>query len=107
MFRWKLISERFELEADFCGALRYEDSDGDLISVSTDEEVEEALRLCGDGTTLKMTLTSSVPQPCKGAEEAAQNSDVVGKAWAGALSEGAASQEVVAEERPASLRASC
>jgi len=85
---WKLVSERFELPANFCGVLRYEDCDSDLISVSTDEEVEEALRLCGDGKTLKMTLTaaqgSSVPAP---ALAAPQDDPAVGKAWAVALSD--------------------
>jgi hypothetical protein len=52
------VSERFELPASFGGALRYEDPDGDLISMSSDDEVQEALRLCGDGKTLKMTLNS-------------------------------------------------
>ncbi len=56
--RWTLVSERFELPASFGGALRYEDPDGDLISMSSDDEVQEALRLCGDGKTLKMTLNS-------------------------------------------------
>ena len=39
--------------------LRYEDPDGDMISVNADDEFEEALRLCGDGKTLKMTLTAA------------------------------------------------
>jgi large subunit ribosomal protein L40e len=38
--------------------LRYEDPDGDMISLNADDELEEALRLCGDGKTLKMTLTA-------------------------------------------------
>ena len=79
------MSERFELPATFCGALRYEDPDGDLISVSTDNEVEEALRLCGDGKTLKMTLSAA--QGYAPAVAAAPQEDAaVGKAWAGALS---------------------
>jgi hypothetical protein len=78
------VSERFELPVTFCGALRYEDPDGDLISVSTDDEVAEALRLCGDGKTLKMTLSparDSAPAVAVPAGEVA-----VGKPWAGALS---------------------
>ena len=78
------MSERFELPVTFCGALRYEDPDGDLISVSTDDEVAEALRLCGDGKTLKMTLSparDSAPAVAVPAGEVA-----VGKPWAGALS---------------------
>jgi hypothetical protein len=39
--------------------LRYEDPDGDMISLNADDELEEALRLCGDGKTLKMTLTAA------------------------------------------------
>ena len=39
--------------------LRYEDLDGDMISFNTDDEFEEALRLCVDGKTLKMTLTAA------------------------------------------------
>ena len=81
---WALVSERFELPVTFCGALRYEDPDGDLISVSTDDEVAEALRLCGDGKTLKMTLSparDSAPAVAVPAGEVA-----VGKPWAGALS---------------------
>jgi hypothetical protein len=77
------VSERFELPATFCGALRYEDPDGDLISLSTDDEVQEALRLCGDGKTLKMTLFPSRDSP---AAAAPQDEAPVGKAWAGALS---------------------
>ena len=77
------MSERFELPATFCGALRYEDPDGDLISLSTDDEVQEALRLCGDGKTLKMTLFPSRDSP---AAAAPQDEAPVGKAWAGALS---------------------
>jgi hypothetical protein len=80
---WTVVSERFELPATFCGALRYEDPDGDLISLSTDDEVQEALRLCGDGKTLKMTLCAARDSP---AAAAPQDEAPVGKAWAGALS---------------------
>jgi len=94
---WKLVSERFELPATFCGVLRYEDCDSDLISVSTDEEVEEALRLCGDGKTLKMTLTavqgSSAPAP---ALAAPQDDAAVGKAWAVALSDACEEKDAAA-----------
>lgn len=82
---FKIVSERFELPATFCGVLRYEDPDGDLISVSTDDEVEEALRLCGDGKTLKMTL-SATQGAAPTAFAAPQDDAAVGKAWAGALS---------------------
>ena len=52
------VRERFELPATFCGMLRYEDPDGDMISFTADDELKEALRLCRGGTTLKMTLTA-------------------------------------------------
>ena len=57
--RWKLVRERFGLPATFCGMLRYEDPDGDMISLNADDEMKEARRLCGDGKTLKMTLTAA------------------------------------------------
>ncbi len=50
---------RFKLPATFCGMLRYEDPDGDMLSLNTDDEMKKALRLCGDGKTLKMTLTAA------------------------------------------------
>jgi chemotaxis protein histidine kinase CheA len=83
--RWKLVSERFELPPTFCGVLRYEDPDGDLISVSTDDEVAEALRLCGEGQTLKMTLVAAA-EPAPAVPAAKEDVPAVGKAWAGALS---------------------
>ena len=43
--------------------VRYEGPDGDLISVSTDDEVEEALRLCYDSKTLAMTLIAARDSP--------------------------------------------
>jgi hypothetical protein len=49
----------FKLPATFCGILRYEDPDGDMISLNADDEMKEARRLYGDGKTLKMTLTSA------------------------------------------------
>ena len=80
------MSERFKLPAAFCGVLRYKDCDGDLISVSTDEEVEEALRLCGDGNTLKMTRTAAQGLAHVGADTAEKKGEEgVGKASAGAL----------------------
>jgi len=91
--RWTVVCERFELPATFCGALRYEDPDGDLISVSTDDEVQEALRLCGDGKTLKMTLRAARDSP---AAAAPQDEAPVGKAWAGALSNVFEDKEAVA-----------
>ena len=84
--RWKIVCERFELPMDFGGVLRYEDCDGDLISVSTDEEVAEALRLCGDGKTLKMTLSAATVTPVAAAAETRDDSSSP-KVWAGALSD--------------------
>jgi len=91
------VSERFELPAAFCGVLRYEDCDGDLISVSTDEEVEEALRLCGDGKTLKMTLTAAQGLAHVGADTEKKDEPDVGKAWAGALSNVFEEKDVAAQ----------
>ena len=71
---------------DFGGVLRYEDCDGDLISVSTDEEVAEALRLCGDGKTLKMTLSAATVAPAAAAAETRDDFSSP-KVWAGALSD--------------------
>jgi len=76
--RWALVSKGFELPATFCGDLRYEDPDGDLISMSTDDEVEEALRLCYDGQTLRMTIIAARDSP---AAASPQDEAPVGKAW--------------------------
>jgi hypothetical protein len=56
--RWSLVIERFELPATFRGELRYEDDERDLISVSCDAEVEDALQLYGNSRTLKMFISA-------------------------------------------------
>ena len=91
------MSERFELPATFCGVLRYQDPDGDLISLSTDDEVEEALRLCGDDKTLKMTLSATQGSAALQPATPAAQVDSTGKASAGTLSNPFEKKEAAAQ----------
>ncbi len=82
----------FKLPATFCGMLRYEDPDGDMISLNTDDEMKEARRLCGDGKTLKMTLTAASVQEEEPSVDACALSNV--------FEENSAAVQAVVDVRP-------
>ena len=60
MSRLKLVIDRSGLPATFCGALHYEDLDGDLVLMSSDYEVEYWLRIQdSDGKPLDLILSAA------------------------------------------------
>ena len=61
----------------FSGNLRCEDSDNDLITVSTDTELADALAQCREGQTLKMTIQPRRDNPVLAGEYTAEESSDV------------------------------